>query len=112
MESRRPRPYAVCRVLLTGAAAFALVACGTATAPQPGETSLASGPVRPVTSQPVEADGALQCPESVAAAAVDKPVPVPQKPQGVDGAARLLPDRDPTSLVVRAYPRVDILKPL
>ncbi|WP_020143095.1 hypothetical protein [Terracoccus sp. 273MFTsu3.1] len=112
MESRRPRPYAVCRVLLTGAAAFALVACGTATTPQPGETSLASGPVRPVTSQPVEADGALQCPESVAAAAVDKPVPVPQKPQGVDGAARLLPDRDPTSLVVCAYPVVDIMKPI
>ena len=70
MQSRRPRPYAVGRVLATGvAAALAPVACGTTTAPQPGETSLADGPVRPVTSQPVEADGGLRCPESIDTAA-------------------------------------------
>ena len=113
MQSRRPRPYAAGRVVVTGvAAALALVACGTTTAPQAGETSLATGPVRPVTSQPVEADGGLRCPESIDSAAVDKPVPVPQKPQGVDGTGRLLPDRDPTSLVVCGYPAADIMKPV
>jgi len=113
MQSRRPRPYAVGRVLATGvAAALALVACGTTTAPQPGETSLAGGPVRPVTSQPVEADGGLRCPESIDTAALDKPVPVPQKPQGVDATGRLLPDRDPTSLVICGYPAADIMKPV
>jgi len=115
MPSRRPRPYAAGRVLLTGVAgvaALALAACGTTTAPQPGETSLATGPVRPVTSQPVEADGALRCPESVGSVDLVEPAAVPQKPQGVDGAARLLPDRDPASVVVCGYPTADIRKPL
>jgi hypothetical protein len=94
------------------AAALALAACGTAAAPQPGETSLAAGPVRAVTDQPVEADGALRCPESVGSVDLSKPAAVPQKPQGVDGAARLLPDRDPASLVVCGYPVVDIMKPI
>ncbi|KRB47970.1 hypothetical protein [Terrabacter sp. Root181] len=110
MQPRRSRPYAAGRALVTGvAAALALAACGTAAAPQPGETSLATGPVRAVTDQPVEADGALRCPESVGSVDLSKPAAVPQKPQGIDGAARLLPDRDPASVVVCGYPVVDIM---
>lgn len=115
MQPSRSRRYAAGRALVVAvAAALALAACGTATAPEPGQTSLGAGPVRPVTDQPVEADGALQCPASVDSADLSDPAPVPQKPQGVDGAARLLPDRDPTSLVVCSYPVADVMatKPL
>jgi hypothetical protein len=113
MQSPRPRQHAAGRVLVAGvAAAFSLVGCGTTTAPQPGETSRAAAPVRPVTDQPVEADGALQCPESVESAAVDTPARVPQKPQGLDATGRLLPDRDPTSVVVCGYPVVDVVNPI
>jgi len=115
MQPSRSRPCAAGRALLAGAAAaLLLVACGTATAPQPGGTSVAAGPLRPVTDQPVDADGALQCPASIGSADLTDPAPVPQKPQGVDGAARLLPDRDPTTLVVCSYPVADVMaaKPL
>lgn len=108
MQSRTPRPYAARRVLVAAAAAvLALSACGTATSPQPGQTSSGgpSAPLRPVTDQPTEADGGLQCPASLDSA---EGMTVPQKPQGVDGAARLLPNRQADSLVDCTYPVLDV----
>ena len=95
--------------LATGVvAAVALSACGTTAAPQPGSTpapSASPGPLRAVTRQPVAADGGLRCPATLGSNAG---LSVPQKPQGVDGAARLLPDRQPSSLVVCGYPVTDV----
>ena len=109
-SSRSARARTAGRLLVTGVVAtLALAACGTATAPRPGQTSPGPGPLRTVTDQPVESDGALRCPASIDSADLTEPVAVPQKPQGVDGTARLLPDRDPTSLVVCAYPVADIM---
>jgi hypothetical protein len=111
MQSRSSVPYAVRRVLVTGGAlgVLALTACGST--PSPGATGDAAGTVRPVTTQPKGADGALECPASLASA---EGMTVPEKPQGVDGAARLLPDRRPESLVVCGYPVMDVMatKPL
>jgi hypothetical protein len=92
-------------VLATGAA---LAACGST--PSPGASGTAppeatAGPNRPVTAQPVDADGALSCPTRLASA---DGLTVPEKPQGLDGNARLLPERDPTSLVVCAYPTMSV----
>jgi hypothetical protein len=88
------------------AAALVLAACGQPTPPggDVGPTTLpalSSGPLRPVTAQRVAADGALDCPAALDSA---QAMTVPEKPQGVDGAARLLPEREPVSLVVCAYP--------
>lgn len=82
--------------------AVALAACGTAQNPADPPTQ---GPLRPVTSQPLAADGALECPATIAD---DRGTTVPEMPQGVDGNARLLPDRRPDSLVVCRYPVLDI----
>jgi len=92
--------------VVASATALALAACGQ---PAPrgssdGQTSLPAvptGPLRPVQAQRLAADGALECPAALDSA---DGLTVPEKPQGVDGAARLLPARDPTSLVVCAYP--------
>lgn len=92
---------------------LALSACGTATAPGPGGStqpsiprSATTGPLRPVTDQAVAADGALECPATIS----DRQgMTVPQPPQGVDGNARLLPDRVPESLVVCRYPVMKIM---
>jgi hypothetical protein len=59
-----------------------------------------------VTDQQLAADGALDCPASLAD---DSGTTVPEEPQGVDGNARLLPDREPESLVVCRYPVLDIM---
>ena len=83
--------------------AVVLAACGTAQGPAGPPTQ---GPLRPVTYQPMGADGALDCPATLAD---DSGRQVPAKPQGVDGNARLLPDRPPDSLVVCRYPVLDIM---
>jgi hypothetical protein len=62
--------------------------------------------MRSVSAQPVAADGALECP---AAITDQEGMTVPEQPQGVDGNARLLPDRQPQSLVVCSYPVLDIM---
>lgn len=99
--------------VVTGAAvaALALGACGTEQAPNgpggAGSTAVTPrGELRPVTDQAVAADGGLECPTSVKDA---EGMAVPQKPQGVDGQARLLPEREPTSLVVCSYPVLDMM---
>lgn len=111
MQSRSSTPYAVRHVLMTGAAvsALALSACGST--PTPGETGDVVGTLRPMTTQPMGPDGALDCPASLASA---EGMTVPEKPQGVDGSARLLPDRKSQSLVVCGYPVMDVMatKPL
>ncbi|GAB3877539.1 hypothetical protein [Terrabacter terrigena] len=107
MSARRPLPYAVRRTLaavaLAPVVALALAACGSTTYDAPGAEPTAA--VRPLTTQPVAPDGALACPVSLEDAAGTT---VPEKPQGVDGAARLLPERAPVSLVVCGYPVMDI----
>ena len=94
-------------VALLGAL-LGLAACGTVPAPDPGRTPPAatSAPLRPVTDQRTEPDGGLACPASLASA---DGMTVPAKPQGLDGAARLLPDRPATSLVVCAYPVLKVM---
>ncbi|MDV3221078.1 hypothetical protein [Intrasporangium sp.] len=62
--------------------------------------------MRSVTSQPVAEDGALECPATLAD---ERGTTVPEKPQGVDGNARLLPDREPETLVVCRYPVLDVM---
>ncbi len=111
-DAARPRPAGpLRRVLLVGAvlaAGSALAACGSTPSPGTGATTppaATAGPNRPVTAQPVDADGALLCPRSLASA---DGLTVPQKPQGLDGNARLLPERDPASLVVCAYPTMTV----
>ncbi len=99
------------RVLFVGAvlaAGSVLSACGSTPSAGTGATTppaASVGPNRPVTAQPVDADGALSCPRSLASA---DGLTVPQKPQGLDGNARLLPERDPASLVVCAYPTMSV----
>jgi hypothetical protein len=104
-----------------GIAVLAVTGCGSTPAPgggqgsPPGSTTVtspsASGPLRPVTSQPRAADGALECPATIASS---EGMTVPQRPQGVDGYARLLPERPASSMVVCGYPVMDIMatKPL
>jgi hypothetical protein len=60
--------------------------------------------LRSVSTQGTAADGGLECPP-----AIDDPqgLSVPVLPEGLDGNARLLPDREPTSLVVCSYPVLD-----
>lgn len=98
------------------AAALLLAACGQSAPGGSSDTpttlpALTTGPLRPLTSQPVAADGALDCPAALDSAAG---MTVPERPQGVDGAARLLPERDPSTLVVCAYPtmRLEAATPL
>lgn len=82
-----------------------LSACGTAGPSVPGLPPPAMGPVRPLSTQPTAADGGLECPS-----VLDDPrgMTVPVLPEGLDGKARLLPDREPRSLVVCSYPVLDI----
>jgi hypothetical protein len=89
-------------------ALWVLGGCGQA-APGPGiQGSTPVRPqatIRPLSPQPVAQDGGLDCPASIADA---EGMTVPAMPQGVDGAARLLPDREPSSLVVCSYPVLDL----
>ncbi|HKX66377.1 MAG TPA: hypothetical protein VJN29_04050, partial [Intrasporangium sp.] len=88
-------------------AAAVLAACANPAATGPGGTIRQTvGPMRTVTAQPVAADGALDCPATITD---QEGMTVPEKPQGVDGNARLLPDREPESLVVCSYPVLDML---
>lgn len=81
-----------------------LAACGNAPA---GDVPVPRGPSRTLTSQPLAADGALECPATITD---QQGMTVPEPPQGaVDGMARLLPDREPVSLVVCSYPVLDIM---
>jgi hypothetical protein len=77
---------------------------GTTTAATP-TNQVPTSPVRPLSSQPVAGDGGLQCPASISD--VDG-MTVPSLPEGLDGNARLLPDRRPVSLVVCRYPVLDV----
>ena len=87
--------------------AAVLAACANPAATGPGVTSLQTvGPMRSVTAQPVAADGALECPATITD---QEGMTVPEKPQGVDGNARLLPDREPESLVLCSYPVLDMV---
>src|SRR4051794_4833598 len=101
----RPGP-ALAVILVASATALSLAAC-VQLAPRSssdGQTSLPAvptSPLRPVDAQRLSADGGLECPAALDSA---DGLIVPEKPQGVDGAARLLPGRDPASLVVCSYP--------
>ncbi|HET7399588.1 MAG TPA: hypothetical protein VFJ94_13810 [Intrasporangium sp.] len=86
-------------------AALALAACGTTAAPQTGATT---STVRPVTPQRIAADGALACPASLTDGEGST---VPAPPQGVDGTERLLPTREPASVVVCRYPVLELRSP-
>ena len=112
-----PRAYAVRRGRVAGvgvavvaltAVALGLTACGTARAPDPGGSSRStpSAPVRVLTGQALDPEGGLSCPASLASA---EGMAVPRPPEGVQGSARLLPDREPRSLVVCGYPVLDIM---
>ena len=108
MPCRRPTSYAARRAfvvtVLAPVVALALGACGTTTYLDPAVRQTTA--VRPLTTQPVAADGALECPASLADSLGTT---VPQKPQGIDGSARLLPERPPVSLVVCSYPVMDVM---
>ncbi|GAB3081681.1 hypothetical protein GCM10027053_53110 [Intrasporangium mesophilum] len=93
---------------VAGITAIVLAGCGSAQSPGIGSTTapVTSAPVRAVSDQPTAPDGALDCPASLTS---PEGMTVPEKPQGnVDGNARLLPDRAATSMVVCAYPVMDI----
>ncbi|MER7071567.1 hypothetical protein [Terrabacter sp. NPDC000476] len=125
MPTSRPRAYAVrhgaraaVRAAVATAALLVLAACGTTPAPSPGQTSpdqtspdqtsagTSTAPVRDLTPQARSSDGALACPGSLASA---EGMTVPVRPQGVRGGDRLLPDRQPRTLVVCGYPVLDIM---
>ena len=96
----RARPSGAARVL--GVAVLgALAACGGPGDPVPVD----SGTVRPLASQPVDADGGLACPDTITD---PEGMTVPAPPQGVDGSERLLPDRLTETLVVCRYPVLDL----
>lgn len=104
---RSPRSAAsAMAVTVCVTAALVLAACGQSTPGGSGDTrtslpAVSTGPLRPVTAQAVAPDGALVCPAALESV---EGMTVPEKPQGLDGAARLLPERDPSTLVVCAYP--------
>lgn len=91
------------RVVVGALCVLSLAACGTAGPPVPGG-SAPTGPLRSLSTQATASDGGLECP-----AAIDDPqgMSVPVLPEGLDGNARLVPDREPTSLVVCSYPVLD-----
>ena len=92
---------------------LALSACGAETSAGPGgagstEPDPPRATTRTMPTQPTMPDGGLACPVTITDGAG---MTVPQPPSGVDGvdgAARLLPDRPPTSVVVCAYPVLDL----
>lgn len=115
MVRRRPEAGPLIAAAVTAVAAVVLSSCGTTRAPGGSTTSApttlaapTTGPLRTVTDQPRAADGGLDCPATLASA---EGMTVPQRPQGVDGNARLLPDREPESLVVCRYPVVELMAP-
>ena len=88
--------------------ALVLAACGTVPATGPGGAAAQTvGPMRRVTAQALASDGALECPATITD---QQGMTVPEKPQGVDGNARLLPGRQPESLVVCSYPVLDMMQ--
>lgn len=94
------------RSITVGTALLALAGCGSPTGAGGGSTPvpLPATQVRTVTEQSTAADGGLECPATIS----DREGrTVPEKPQGFDGRTRLLPDRQPLSLVDCAYPVVD-----
>ena len=95
---------------LFAAGALALSACGTEASPGAGGSGSATttpspGATRSMTTPATMPDGALSCPATITDRAG---MTVPQPPSGVDGTARLLPDRTASSMVVCAYPVLDI----
>lgn len=90
-----------------GVLLLASTGCGNQAAPGGGSVPEPRTPTPPraVAAQPVEPDGGLQCPASITDRAGRS---VPARPQGLDGGARLLPDRAPLALVDCAYPVLDI----
>lgn len=95
---------------LLAVGALALSACGVETSPGPGGANPSQPEPAPATTRAVATvqtlpDGGLACPATITDPAG---LTVPQPPRGVDGAARLLPDRPPTSMVVCAYPVLDL----
>ncbi len=93
---------------IAGIAALVLAGCGSAQSPGTGGTTAPAprSSVRAVSDQPTAPDGALDCPASITS---PEGMTVPEKPQGnVEGNARLLPDRAATSMVVCAYPVMDM----
>ena len=107
MPTPSRRPVTAIGGLVVGLVAAVLAACANPAATGPGGTVLQTvGPMRTVTAQPVAADGALECPATITD---QEGMTVPQQPQGVDGNARLLPDRQPESLVVCSYPVLDMV---
>lgn len=89
-----------CRVALAVAAVLSFAACGTGTGPDPGRF-----PVRTLSGQTLAADGALECPATIADA---RGMTVPEPPEGRYAADRLLPPDAPASLAVCRYPVLDI----
>ena len=95
--------------VVAGVAILAFGGCGSVQAPGAGSTNppgTGAQTSRVVSDQATAADGALECPASIPSA---EGMTVPEKPQGaVDGNARLLPERAAESMVVCAYPVMDI----
>lgn len=98
---------AVSKRVVTGALLLVLGACAAPQTPGGPSSTAPAGPLRPLSTQPTAADGALECPASLGDASG---VTVPAPPEGLDGNARLLPDRAPTSLVVCSYLVLDAMR--
>ncbi|HEV7205799.1 MAG TPA: hypothetical protein VGN18_14410 [Jatrophihabitans sp.] len=88
---------------IAAAAAAVLTLVGITFALGPGENRGApkAGAAASVTSSAGRAAGALSCPDRYVTGRND--IWVPAQPVGLDGAARLAPDRTPAELVVCAY---------
>lgn len=85
--------------------ALLLSSCGSTVAPGGiGAPPPATGPQRVVSAQPTGADGALECPATISD---QRGLTVPASPEGLDGNARLLPEREPSTVVTCRYPVLD-----
>lgn len=111
----RTLALALCTTALLAGCGASPSASGVAPATPASPPGTSSGPsgtssgatVRPVASQDVAGDGGLACPGSVVSA---DGTTVPHPPEGIDATTRLLPQREPTTLVVCAYPSMTVTR--
>lgn len=87
------------RIALVSAWVLSLAACATA------GRDAGTSPRRPLTGQALAADGALECPPTIADS---RGLTVPKLPEGRYANDRLFPPDDPASLAVCRYPVLDI----
>ena len=106
MPTPSRRPTATGGLVVGLLVAAVLAACANPAATRPaGQSCTTVGPMRTVPPSPsrrwcARVPGDDHRPGGMT---------VPQQPQGVDGNARLLPDRQPESLVVCSYPVLDMV---